>query len=118
MIELNERIEYIKMAEKFYREFLSVRMNLYVIDKLTNILRNTGRWDEASFWTIKACNLFPNYYAGWVNLGAYEIESKRFETAKMFLERALKIKPDYKEAQQNLRMIKEYELAKKQGRTK
>jgi len=98
-------IEYIKKAETHYREYLSIRENLVIIDRLSKILRQTNRMDEAAFLTIRAVNKYTGYFSGWNNLGSYELQCKRFVTAKLFFQEALKLKPNLKEAKHNLWMI-------------
>jgi tetratricopeptide (TPR) repeat protein len=97
----------IQWAEKYYRECLNVNpRNLVIIDRLCQILRNTNRVDDAAFITIKAINAFPRYFPGWANMGAYEIMNKRYQTARVFFEKALKINPRHQESLHNLRAVK------------
>ena len=98
--------EWIQKAEKYFVECLSVdKWYLPAMDKLSYIYRQTGRVEESTLISVAAVNKFPHYFHGWGNLGAYEIHLKRYETAKLFLEKALKVKPDYVEAKHNLDMI-------------
>ena len=98
--------EWIKKAEKYFVECISVdKWYLPAMDKLSYIYRQTGRVEESTMISVAAVNKFPHYFHGWGNLGAYEIQLKRYETAKLFLEKALKVKPDYIEAKHNLKMI-------------
>lgn len=93
-------------ADKYYREFISIQpMNLEVVDRICQVWRNSGKWGEANSMTAKAVNIWPTYYAGWGNLGAFEIEQKRYITAELFLRKAISIKPDYMEARHNLLML-------------
>jgi tetratricopeptide (TPR) repeat protein len=105
--------EYVQKAEQHFREYLSIRQNLMVIDRLCQILRNTGRKDEAAFITRGAVNQFPGYHIGFGNLGAYEIDKKCFVTAKLFLRECLRLKPDQPEAKHNMEMIENIERSKK-----
>ncbi len=98
--------EWIQKAEKYFVECLSVdKWYLPAMDKLSYIYRQTGRVEESTMISVAAVNKFPHYFHGWGNLGAYEIQLKRYETARLFLEKALKVKPDYVEAKHNLGMI-------------
>jgi len=93
-------------AEKYYREFLSIKpQDLETVDRICQVWRNCGKRGEANSLTAKAVNLWPTYYAGWGNLGAFELEMKRYVTAELFLRKALSIKPDYAEGRHNLGMI-------------
>jgi tetratricopeptide (TPR) repeat protein len=93
-------------AEKYYREFITIKpMDLEVIDRICQVWRNYGKRGEANSMTAKAVNIWPTYYAGWGNLGAFELEMKRYITAELFLRKALGIKPDYLEGRHNLDMI-------------
>ena len=76
--------ELLQRAEKAYSEFLTIEKNIYIMDKLSSVLRFSGREDMASFLSIQAVNLFPGYVQGWVNLGAFELKNKRYATAEMF----------------------------------
>jgi tetratricopeptide (TPR) repeat protein len=99
----------VQKAEQHFREHLTVRQNLMVIDRLCQILRNTGRQDEAAFLTRNAVNKFRGYYIGWQNLGVYEIDKKCYGTAKLFLKECLRLKPGHPEAKHNLNMIENIE---------
>jgi tetratricopeptide (TPR) repeat protein len=99
----------VQKAEQHFREHLTVRQNLMVIDRLCQILRNTGRQDEAAFMTRNAVNKFPGYFIGFQNLGAFEIDKKCFVTAKLFLKECLRLKPEHPEAKHNLEMIEKIE---------
>ena len=94
-------------AEKYYREFLSIKpQDLETVDRICQVWRNCGKRGEANSMTAKAVNIWPSYYAGWSNLGSFELEMKRYVTAELFLRRALLIKPDHRESRHNLSMLK------------
>jgi len=98
--------ECLKKAEEYYSKYLTLRENnILIADRMCQILRNTGRLDDAAFLSIKLVNRFPNYYIGYSNLGAYEISYNRFHTARLFLKEALRINPKHKDARHNLKMI-------------
>lgn len=101
-----EIVEFIRKAEHHYREYLSIRSKLLVVDRLSIILRQTNRMEEAAGLTVKAVNQFPGYWTGWFNLAQFELANKRANTARLFLEETLRLKPDNKEARHNLKMIK------------
>lgn len=106
---IDGKMEHLQQAERLFREHLTVRDNLMVIDRLCQILRNTGRQDEAAFLTRNAVNKFQGYFIGFSNLGAYEIDKKCFVTAKLFLRECLRLKPGHPEALHNLKMIEKME---------
>jgi tetratricopeptide (TPR) repeat protein len=111
------KMDNLQQAERLFREHLTVRDNLMVIDRLCQILRNTGRQDEAAFLTRNAVNKFRGYYIGWGNLGAYEIDKKCYHTAKLFLKECLRLKPGHPEAKHNLGMIEKMEGGRNARRT-
>ncbi len=93
-------------AENYFKQFMGINSdNLEVADRLAQVLRNMNKWDEAELLTVKAVNRWPSYFVGWLNLGCFEIANKRYITAEVFLQQALRIKPDFQEALVNLRNI-------------
>ncbi len=92
-------------AELYYRESMNIRPKVEILNVLCQILRNTGRIDEAAFLTIKAVNKWPKFFKGWSDIGEYELMSGRTETAKLFFREALRLNPNCKEANHNLLMI-------------
>jgi len=105
--------EDIQKAEQYYREFMSNmnvnKRDLIFLDggdKLCQVLRNTGRLEESYIITINLVNNFPRYDVGWCNLGSFELIQKRYQTATLFLNKALSINPRLEDARHNLNMIK------------
>jgi tetratricopeptide (TPR) repeat protein len=98
--------QYIRKAEAYYKESMNIRPKLEITNILAQILRNTNRYDEAAFITIKAVNRWPGSYIGWYELAQYELLSNRKHTAKLFFREALRLKPSFKEAKHNLEMLK------------
>lgn len=99
--------EYMRKAEHYYRACLDIRPKLEVLNLLIQILRNTNRLDEATFFAIKAINKWPGYFMGFYYAGEYEQMSGRNITAKIFYKECLKLKPRHKEALHNLRMLEQ-----------
>lgn len=100
--------ELFKKSEEFYRRSLQINpKQLVVADRLVQILRNTKRMGEANLITVGIVNAYPGYYAGWFNLGQTELLEKRFETARVFLEKCLEVNPKHQEAIHNLRILNE-----------
>ena len=94
-------------AEKNFEEFLSISVNdMTVGDKLAEIYRQRGKVNDANAVMISMVNLFPSYAAGWKNLAVFEMINKRYRSAEVFFEKALKIDPRDKEVRHNLKMIK------------
>ena len=66
-----------------------------------------GLWKEATYRWEKAVEIDPTYAAAWNNLGTYEKETrhdralakKDFEKALEFYEQALKVRPEFPEAE-------------------
>ena len=93
-------------AEKHYVNALLINdRELVIADRLVQILLRQGDESKAMYMSMKYVNLFPTYYVGWLNMGQYELRSKRLITAKLFFDTALLHKPDYKEALVNVRSI-------------
>lgn len=93
-------------AEKYYRECLQQRPDqIEVGDRLCAVLRMNKKMDEAALITMRLVNKYPRYYQGFANMAQYEMLSKRYITARMFLREALAIKPDHKTSRHNLDMI-------------
>jgi tetratricopeptide (TPR) repeat protein len=111
--DLEKRLQFIQKAEEHYREYLSIRPNLQVINMLCRILRQTNRRDEAAMMTIKAINKFPGYFVGWSDIASYEYECGRLHTARIFFKEAIRLKPNFKEAKSNLINIERYLNARK-----
>ena len=105
-------------AETHYRECMSVRPDLQAADRLCQILRRTNRMAEASLITIKMVNFHPNYFVGWNNLASDELMAQRYVSAKLFLQEAIKWKPDFKEALHNLKILNEMLVGKSIDKTK
>lgn len=99
--------EYMKKAERYYRECLNIRPKLDIVNLLIQILRNTNRLDEATFLAIKAINKWRGYFQGWYFVAEFEQMNGRYVTAKVFYNECLKLKPGHKEALFNLRQIEE-----------
>lgn len=94
------------MAFKFYSEALQVTPDdLVLLDKLCNVLFRAGRVDDAAFLTLKTINRFPGYANGYFNMGQYEMFHNRPVSAKLFWREAVRIRPNYPEAQHNLRAL-------------
>lgn len=105
--------EDVAKAEQYYREFIShIQVNrrdpifLDGGDKLAQILRNSGRLQEAYVLTINLVNTFPEYDVGWNNLGSFELLRKRYQTATLFLKKCLEINPRQEDARHNLNQIR------------
>lgn len=104
--------EHLKRAEQHYREHLTVRPKLTIVDRLCKILRDTGRFQEAATITHGAVNMWPGYFVGWSNLASYELQGKKYHTARVFLQECLRLKPDWQEAKYNLEMLYKAKLIK------
>ena len=99
-------------SEEFYRLSLSINpRNLEVADRLVQILRNTKRLQEANLLTVGIVNVFPGYFTGWFNLAQTELFEKRYETARVFLEKTLEIKPGYEPAMHNMKILNQMRAA-------
>jgi len=99
------KLEFLRQAEVHYREFLSVRTSLKVMESLSTILRETGRIDEANFLDVQCVNKFPGSVSSWYNLAQTEMLAKRYVTARLFLMEAKKYSPEAKDINHNLNMI-------------
>lgn len=99
--------EYMKKAEGYYRESLNIRPKLDILNILIQILRNTNRLDDATFFAVKAVNKWPGYFMGFYYLAEYEQLNNRFVTAKLFYKECLKLKPTHAEALHNLKVIEQ-----------
>jgi GT2 family glycosyltransferase/tetratricopeptide (TPR) repeat protein len=99
------RPEYYIEAERYYREFLSIKPAIQVLDKLALILRIVGRHGEAAEITLQAVNRYKNYNQGWFALGVFEHMNKRYASAAVFWRECLRINPKHNEARHNLEQI-------------
>src|SRR3990167_4920513 len=100
-------IECIDNCQKCFEEYLTIEpMDLGVGDKLAYIYRMKNQSNSANAITVSLVNMYPNYAVGWKNLGTFEAISKRYRTAEVFYEKALKINPKDVEVQHNLKMIR------------
>ena len=55
---------------------------------------------------ISMVNLFPSYAAGWKSLAVFEMINKRYRSAEVFFEKALKIDPRDEDTKHNLEQIR------------
>ena len=95
--------ECLDKAEKNFEEFLAISVNdIQVADRLADIYRTRGKVNESNSITVSLVNMFPKYSVGWKNLGTFELINKRYKTAEVFFEKALKIDPRDKETKHNL----------------
>ena len=104
--------ELFQKSEQFYR--MALQMNprqVAVADRLVQILRNTKRFQEANFLTVGIVNVFPGYFNGWFNLAQTELFEKRYETARLFLEKCLEINPKYEPALHNMKILQNLKVA-------
>jgi tetratricopeptide (TPR) repeat protein len=97
-----EMLESLNKAEKYYREALTFKPRVNVAAALLQILYTTNRWDELAVMARGSVNMWPGFFYGWNYLGEYETLNKFYTTAIVFFREALKLKPDFKEAQHNL----------------
>ena len=103
---------FLKAGEAYRNSLYAKKENLKAADRLCQILRNTGRAQEAAVITVNYLQMFPAYHVGWFNLGQAELSANRPETAKVFFKQALSINPKYPEARHN------YSMLMKMGRKK
>lgn len=100
-------VEYSKKAIKYYREYMSIEpYNLAVGDRLAHMLRLEGQDAEANFITVSMVNMFPSYAVGWSNLAQFEMQCKRYNTARIFLQEACRLDPRNRMIRHNLLNIK------------
>lgn len=99
--------ECLDKAEDNFEEFLAQNTSdMTLADKLAEVYRMRGKTNEANAITISMVNIFPSYAVGWKNLAIFEMINKRYKSAEVFFERALKIDPKDKETKHNLTTIK------------
>ena len=98
--------ENMQKAEEHYVKALMVNdKDLTIADRLIQILRNRGEEDRAMYMTMRYVNMYPTYWVGWSNMGQYELRAKRYITARVFFQQALRVNPKCKEAMVNIRGI-------------
>ena len=96
-------------AELNYVELLKLDPNdLEAADRCIQIFAVTKRFDKMVEATIQYINRYPTYFVGWGRMGEYELMNKRYQTALLFFEKALRINSRYDVAHQNVIQIKRY----------
>lgn len=95
-----------------FEEYLTIDgNNAYISDLLAQIYMKTGNTKACAQLTVQLVNRWPKYANGWSNLAAFEMVGKRWQTAKLFLEKALWADPKHPEARINYDQIVKAKLA-------
>lgn len=99
-------LERYKEAKRAFQQCLMMNnRRLAAIEFLTECLRREGNYQMAFDVSLTAINMFPRYVNGLVNCAGYEIQNKRYVTAKMFLKEALRLNPRHPVARKNWRRL-------------
>jgi Tfp pilus assembly protein PilF len=89
-------------AETLIRRALKVSESAFFLGSLANLLKNSGRLDEAEATYRRALVLKPDHADAHNNLGILLWETGRQDKAEAAFRRAVAIRPAYADAQQNL----------------
>ncbi len=102
-----ESMDYIDKAEKYYREVIKEKPDFeYPYFCLSRVLRRQGKIDKARQLVDQVIKLNPNYFGGWMELGACELDAKHKSGAIDAFTKALSLDPNEESAKIELAKAK------------
>jgi len=100
-------------AKEMYMKSLEFNpSDLETVNRLAQILRQQGKWDEALNCYLTALKKCPDHAGLHHNLGVLYVARQDYKTARKYLQIALRLNPQFDEAKAMLKKVDEMEKNK------